>query len=234
MGASNRQKLDDRSFTRWLECGEARPVLPRVWVYPGASGKSPEQAPRSARRDKSASTTESGSSRGRQRQAELRNELMKCDTKCVVSGCKVSLGKSFDQAQAAHILPGRLLDLKSGEKLHDDILRAASICRLDICALRNAMMLCTAHHTTFDRYHWTVNPASGEIRVGTLADDKTLTRSVLDFSHRLTGLRPTEAVWTSYNEYVFSDNGARLAAALRKKKGKSGAVDRIGGGGDAE
>jgi len=57
LDASNRQKLNERSFAAWLEYGETRPVLPRVWVYPGTAGKSPEQAPRSAQPGKVAAAT---------------------------------------------------------------------------------------------------------------------------------------------------------------------------------
>ncbi len=97
------------------------------------------------------------------------------------------------------------------------------------------MLLCVAHHKTFDRHHWTFNPANCEILIRSGADsDPTLISSVLDFSHRPAALQPTEATWTSYNAFVFSDKGEGLAAALRKKKGKSGAVDLAGGGAGAE
>ncbi len=89
LDASNRQKLNERSFAAWLEYGETRPVLPRVWVYPGTAGKSPEQAPRSAQPGNvaAATSTDSGSSRGRSRQAALRKELIEFDGKCPVSRC---------------------------------------------------------------------------------------------------------------------------------------------------
>jgi len=69
------------------------------------------------------------------------------------------------------------------------------------------------------------------IQPGADTDSSTLVDSVLDFSHRPVAQQPTEAAVCTQN---LSDKGARIAAALRKKKGKSGAVDRVGGGGDAE
>ena len=144
---------------------------------------------------------------------------------------------SFDQAEAAHILPYCLLKLKTTDTLRINILHAAAFGQADIDAPRNALFLCPSHHATFDAYHWTFDPVSGKILVQAGADnDPALVDSVLDVSHRPVALQPTTAVWTAYNEYVFSDKGAGVSAALKAQRRKKGpaAVDRAGGGADAE
>ncbi len=237
LNAGNRVKLDEGGFAAWQSSDAFEPTLPRIWVYPAVDGKSPDRAPRGGleRRvqegESASGQTVSSRSSGRPDQAQFRLALRGLDRKCPAPGCLVEYDASFDQADAAHLLPSRLMDLPKDHELYQSTLRLSGLFRSDIYSPRNGILLCKSHHATFDRFQWTVTDGKVEVAVG--ADSGIQEMAGLPFDlKRMPAQTPPADVWKAYITLIFADNGAALMTALsasKPKKAKQHALGKLFG-----
>lgn len=223
--ATNRVRLDADTFAEWSRYDLIFVRLPRVWVYPLVDGKSPEKDPAPARSPDTADdrSTATPSTIRQRREEDFRESLLELDGKgsskfsCLIPGCGVvDVGEG--QVEAAHIIPRRILDFRRTSDIYKAVLGAAELVRLNIDSPCNGMLLCPSHHVTFDRYQFTVDPATLTLQVDRDADAnlQPLAGKPVDFSHRPHIQRPTPQVWAAYNEFVFTDKGARLDKRSKK------------------
>lgn len=211
--------------------GLKRPCLDLWFARPG--GKSPEKEPLSVAIDDKPSTgvASSASSKRRLLQDVFRQALRVMDKQCCVPGCPHVFDDSFDGAEAAHIIPNCILDVsnKGPGSFYAKVMSTAKFSYTDIDSPRNGMLLCLLHHTTFDRYRWTLEPMKEShdrfrivVRDANKALKKQLNGKVMDFSRRWDTQRPTAAVVNTYNFFIYRDEGKKLRAVTKKDKAAGG------------
>ncbi len=227
--ATNRVRLTEVTFGSWIAYASTHVRLPRIVIYPHVDGKSPEKGPAPSVLGSPVSDVDSAATRStdrRARQDEFRDTLIRLDgdklQRCLVPGCTISFSTGFEQAQAAHIIPNHILDIRRQRKsrnfvVYESIMTSAEFERGHIDLACNGMLLCTGHHRAFDTFQWTVDPETFRIvvREGANPDQGGYRGTVLDFSHRPERQRPTAKVWTAYNEYIYNDKGRSLRAAAK-------------------
>ena len=240
--AANRVRLtDEATFGAWMALERTFARLPRVVVYPRVDGRSPEKAPvgpSPAQPTSPPPSCATPSSTRRARQEEFCADIRELDAplgRCLVPGCYVTCSEGdFVGVEAAHIIPHAVLNMSRRQPLYTSLLGDAGLQRGDIDRPCNGMLLCLAHHKTFDRCLWTVDPNSMaiDVRPGVAGDLLAMVGRRLDFSHRPEPhWRPSRKLWAAYNEFVYRDEGARLAGGAEGRGARGGAaVARPGAG----
>jgi hypothetical protein len=187
--------------------------MPRIWIYPRTlEAPSPSKAPSSPPTKKKEGTSASGKSDTSEvRLREFSRALKKLDKHCRVPGCKAS------SVMAAHIIPHRQAEGK-GEvrRLPSQVWPYVGRDRFS-CKRGDPL---ANDHGSFDRFEWTVNPRTGKVmtRRGAPSDIAKLDKKPFHFDHRAKALRPSKALWSLYNFYLFRDCGAALTAALKPSR----------------
>jgi hypothetical protein len=119
--------------------------------------------------------------------------------------------------EAAHIIPQAIMKPRknaSAAAFAKDILASARLLEVDMFTCRNGMLLCPLHHTTFDKYMWTVNETDMRVVVRDSAaghnDLQAMAGLELSFSHRADTQVPPVCVWAAYNSLIYVDSGRNL------------------------